>query len=284
MRPDVVYCQAQGFASTSDQAGAPAYDDIIQAASGIPDTFRLAGSKPTFVPTILADKVCAMAIVYAVLAAVLHRARTGEGQRVEVPMVDVVRAFMLTEHGAGAIPVPATGPSGYQRILVANRRPQVTRDGYVHILPYETKHYDAIFETGGRVDLLGDGRYADGGARISNAEFLYGVLHELTPQRSTDEWIEFCQRNGIPATRVASLDELIDDLPIRDHPIAGQYRHIPSPVHFSATPGGVRRVAPLIGQHSREVLTELGFDEESIDDLASRGVVRCATLPTGSAG
>jgi crotonobetainyl-CoA:carnitine CoA-transferase CaiB-like acyl-CoA transferase len=182
VRPDIVYCQAQGFASEGPHANDPAYDDIIQAASGVADAFLRATGRPGLAPTIMADKVCGLTIVYSVLAALLHRARGGGGQHIEVPMVDVMTAFMLVEHGADAISAvpPGTAPGaapratpGYQRILTPNRRPQQTKDGWIHILPYTSAHYEALFGVGGRTDLLGDARFADLRPCIVNADFLY---------------------------------------------------------------------------------------------------------------
>jgi crotonobetainyl-CoA:carnitine CoA-transferase CaiB-like acyl-CoA transferase len=117
IRPDVIYCQAHGFPSDSPQADAPAFDDIIQAACGVPDVLRRAGGRPGLMPTLLADKVSGLVLAYSIIAALFHRARTGEGQKVEVPMTDAMLAFLLVEHGNGAISRPARGPAGYQRIL-----------------------------------------------------------------------------------------------------------------------------------------------------------------------
>ena len=114
---DVVYCQAQGYPSDSPAADAPAYDDVIQAGSGIPDTFRRMGGVPVLVPTLVADKVSGLTIAYAVLAALFERERTGRGQRIEVPMIDVMTAFTLVEHAGPATTVPPLGPPGYARIL-----------------------------------------------------------------------------------------------------------------------------------------------------------------------
>ena len=106
IRPDVIYCQAHGFPSDSPQADAPAFDDIIQAACGVPDVLRRAGGRPGLMPTLLADKVSGLVLAYSIIAALFHRARTGEGQKVEVPMADAMLAFLLVEHGSGAIPRP----------------------------------------------------------------------------------------------------------------------------------------------------------------------------------
>jgi crotonobetainyl-CoA:carnitine CoA-transferase CaiB-like acyl-CoA transferase len=280
-RPDIVYCQAQGFASEGPHANDPAYDDIIQAASGVADAFLRVTGRPGLAPTIMADKVCGLTIVYAVLAALLYRARGGGGQHIEVPMVDVMTAFMLVEHGAdaiGAVPGTVPGPTpGYKRILTPNRRPQQTRDGWIHILPYTSAHYDVLFRVGGRTDLLGDVRFADLRSCIMNADFLYQVVQSVTPELTTAEWLDVCDGHLIPATPVVGLDELVDRLPVIRHPAVGDYRMIPSPVRFSATRAGLTRHAPLVGEHTAEVLREVGYSAADIDQLVMNGT--SATVP-----
>jgi crotonobetainyl-CoA:carnitine CoA-transferase CaiB-like acyl-CoA transferase len=275
IRPDIVYCQAQGWPSDTPQADAPAYDDIIQAATGLPDAFVRSTGTAMFAPTILADKVCGMTIAYAVLAALLHREKTGKGQRVEVPMVDVMTAFVLVEHAAAYAAVPAQGSAGYARILNPERRPQTTKDGYVSMLPYSKKNYQDIFEAGGRDDLLDDERIQSARARIANAESLYRDVAAVAASRSTAEWLDFCGERNIPVTAVRTLEELIDGLPQESHPVAGPYHATPQPVRFSASPSrSVARPAALSGQHTREVLTELGVAEDVITEIlrsAGRG-------------
>lgn len=275
VRPDVIYCQAHGWPSDSDRADDPAYDDIIQAASGLADlAVRAGGEAPGLIPTIVADKVSGLTIVYAVLAALFHRERTGQGQRIEVPMADVVSAFLLVEHGAGAIPQPPAAPPGYKRILTPERRPQRTRDGWINVLPYDREHYDTLFTVGGRPDLVGDPRYATGRARIANSDFLYGRLREIIADRTTAEWLEICNRHSIPAAAIGRLEDLVNALPEAEHPVAGRYKVIPPPIRFGRTPASVRRPAPLIGEHNREVLAEIGFTDEEITKLTEQGVLR----------
>lgn len=273
-RPDVVYCQAQGFPADTDRANDPAYDDIIQSATGVADAARRAYGEPRLVPTVVADKVAGLTIVYAVLAALFHRERSGEGQHIEVPMTQAVTAFMLVEHGAGAVSQPPTGPAGYQRILTPERRPQRTADGWINVLPYSKEQYNALFAAGDREDLLGDARYADGRARIANSDFLYQQVRTILAQRTTDEWLAFCRDNEIPATPVVTLEELLAGQPVMTHPLAGDYRHVRPGARFAATPMRASRPAPLPGQHNHEVLKEVGYSDDDIDDLLTRGVLR----------
>jgi len=278
-RPDLIYCQAQGFPTDSDRADDPAYDDIIQSATGVADAARRAYGEPRLVPTLVADKVAGLTIVYAVLAALFHRERTGEGQHIEVPMTQAMTAFMLVEHGAGGVPQPPAGPTGYQRILSPERRPQRTADGWINVLPYSKEQYDALLAAGGLQDLLGDARYADGRARIANSDFLYQQVRGILVQRTTGEWLAFCRDNKIPAAPVVTLEELLAEQPVMTHPLAGDYRQVRPGARLAATPMRASRPAPLPGQHNHEVLEEVGYSGDEIDDLLARGVLRSLSSP-----
>lgn len=261
IKPDIVYCQAQGFPLDGDRANEPAYDDIIQAATGVADIMERVQGEPALVPTIFADKVCGLVMAQAITAALLHHARTGEGQHIEVAMTQAMSAFMLAEHGSGAIPEPPTpvagaAASGYPRILSRERRPHRTKDGYVHLFPYLPKHYSDLFREAGIADADTDPRYADMRTTLQNSDSLYRDVRKLGPTRTTDEWMEYCRAAEIPATRVVGLQELVDELPMAEHPHGGTYRVTPQMAKFRATPGGLRRPAPMIGEHTEEVLRE----------------------------
>ncbi|MEL6982489.1 MAG: CoA transferase [Actinomycetota bacterium] len=271
--PDVIFCQAQGYPSTSDDADAPAYDDIIQSASAIGELFARQGHRPALLPTLVADKVAGLTIASAIIAALYHRANTGQGQRIEVPMIDVMRSFVLVEHGAGAIPEPPQAEPGYQRILTPERRPQQTADGWINVLPYSEEHYHHLFRAGGRDDLLDDPRIASRSARITNSDSLYREVATILAGRTTSAWLAFCDEHGIPATASATLSDLVDELPLAEHPDAGTYRQIPPPVRYDATPASIRRHAPLPGQQGREVLAELGYSPQELDELERDGVL-----------
>jgi crotonobetainyl-CoA:carnitine CoA-transferase CaiB-like acyl-CoA transferase len=258
VQPDIVYLQAQGYPSDSAAADAPAYDDVIQAGTGLPDTFRRMEGEPQFVPTLIADKVCGLTIAYSVLAALLHRERTGEGQRIEVPMVDVMTAFVLVEHAGAATARPPQGEPGYLRILSPNRRPQRTKDGWVSVLPYTRKNFEDIFRAGGRTDLVGDERIATARSRLAHIDSIYAEVAEILTQRTTEEWLAFCEGSGVPASGIPTLEDLVDALPEDDHPVTGRYKVIPQPVRFSRSTGPtVRRPAALSGQHNAEVMSEV---------------------------
>lgn len=273
VRPDLVYCAAVGYPADSVDADRPAYDDVIQAGSGIPDLTQRIGLPPALLPTLVADKTSGLVIANAVSAALFRRERTGEGSEIQIAMSEVMRAYVLAEHGAAGIPEPPLGTAGYPRILNPQRRPQATADGYINVLPYEGHHYEALFRLGGREDLLGDERIASRKARLANGESLYRVVAEILLQRTTAEWLELMRDVGIPASKVATVAELLDDLPLAQHPHGGDYRVVPPLTGRAASATDVRRPAPLHGEHGPAVLAELGYDDARIDELVAGGIV-----------
>src|SRR3984957_2304881 len=256
--PRIVFCQAHGYRSDGPDADLPAFDDVVQAASGMPDLMQRVCGAPLLAPSILADKVCGLTIAYTVCAALYARAASGAGEYVEIPMVDTMRAFVLAEHGAGAISEPPQDGAGYNRILTDTRRAKRTADGWIHVLPYSERNWRDILTAGGRPELISHPALATIQLRHEHSAWLYQLLEEMLPAKTTAEWLAFCAQRDIPATEVASIGELVSALPELDPPVAGRYRTVPFPVRFAGGLPGVRRGAPLIGQHNEELLSEAG--------------------------
>ncbi|GAA4856226.1 CoA transferase [Saccharopolyspora cebuensis] len=270
--PGLVYAHAQGFRPDSDRAGLAAYDETVQAASGLVDVADRAGDigAPVVLPSILADKVAGLTIAYSVLAALLHQRATGRGQLVEVPMADTLLAFNLVEHLQGRTFEPPMGPTGFTLSMNKGHRARPTKDGLAMIAPYTAGNCRDLFRAAGRPDLAEDPRVA--GDRIDNrtdGEAIAELIESVTPNLTTAEWIEVCTERSIPVGPVLRLDEAAEDPYVRDghlldlaeHPSEGSYRSIGVPIGFSATPASVRRHAPLPGEHTAEVLSELDAEE-----------------------
>jgi formyl-CoA transferase len=166
------------------------------------------------VPSLIADKTTGLAVVNAVLAALFHRERSGRGQRVEVPMLETMAAFTLVEHLGGLTFRPAPGPPGYARLINGGRRPSRTRDGHIAMLPYTGDHWRAFFEEVGRSELLSRFEVDDRHKRNASIRQLYAALAEITPQRTTAEWMAICDRLDVPASPIYPLQ----DLPAHPHP------------------------------------------------------------------
>jgi crotonobetainyl-CoA:carnitine CoA-transferase CaiB-like acyl-CoA transferase len=271
--PNVIWCTAQGFASDSPEAHRPAFDDVIQAAAGLADLGALVSEgTPTLTPSVIADKVSALTIVQAVLAALFHRERTGQAQSIEVPMRDAVAAFVLAEHLSDAAAEPPQGPPGYIRLVTPNRRPHQTLDGWIVMLPYSNGDWRNLLNVAGRTELLERPEMSTAGTRTAHSGLVYGWLGEVIATKTTSKWLELCDELGIAAEAVRPLTELANDpalVKFDVHPVAGKYRIIKPAFRLSLTPSKVRRHAPLIGEHSKEILTELGYSTEEITGFSS---------------
>jgi crotonobetainyl-CoA:carnitine CoA-transferase CaiB-like acyl-CoA transferase len=272
-RSRLIYCEAHGFSLASGEADRPAYDDIMQAATGLPALSRLATNSTDYLPTIVADKVAGLTIAYSVLAAVIHRANTGAGQRLEIPMFDTVLAFNLVEHLSKAT-VPSL-PAGYNRVVNRFRRPHKTKDGYVAFLPYNDQSWEDLYHAVGHADELSEPHFQN---RLDNLDLAYASLAKIMLERTTAEWLALADELGIPAGPVPDLDELINEpahhrgvLSVQEHPVVGRYRQIAPAPRFARSPAAVRRHAPLLAQDTVDVLQELGLSDEEIQHLLSIG-------------
>lgn len=280
IKPDIVYCVATGFGQDGPDAARPAFDDVIQAASGMVAVSNVYAERPDYVSSLIADKTTGLALVNAVLAALFHRERTGEGQYVETPMLETMAAFVLAEHMGGMTFEPREGAAGYARLLQGGRRPMQTKDGWLALLPYTAEHWTAFFSEIGRMDMVEIA--IDRTKRNRHVQELYSAMRDALERRTTQEWLATCERLDIPATRLYALDDLADHphlvatdfFELHDHPAVGKIRMTRPPTKFGKTPAGIRRHAPKLGEQSREVLEESGFGEAEVDALMARGVVR----------
>ncbi|WP_394940712.1 CaiB/BaiF CoA transferase family protein [Psychromicrobium sp. YIM B11713] len=267
--PQLIYVHAQGFRPDSDRAGLAAYDETVQAASGLLDIAQRAADiqKPAVLPTILADKVSALTMVYSAMAALVHQQKTGQGQKVEVPMTDTMLAFNLVEHLQGQAFVPAKSQTGFPNSLMKGHYARPTKDGgLVMVIPYGPQNFRDLFVAAGRPDLAEDPRVNNEFIDVrADGNELSALLDDVIPLRTTEEWAEICLSKSIPFGPVLRLDEAMDDDYVRDghlldvaeHPSEGKIRMIGVPMQFSATPPSIRRHAPLPGADTEEVLAEL---------------------------
>ena len=284
--PRLIYCGAYGFSERGPYAGRPAYDDIIQAMSGLAHLQGINdGGVPAYVNTIVADKIAALTLVGSIAMALYERERSGLGQAIEVPMFETMVAFNLVEHLSGATFVPGEAGMGYDRVLSQHRRPYRTRDGYIGLLPYTNNHWLSLFRLVGRADLAEHPHFSDASARARNVDEVYGVLAELVASRTTREWVELLSEGDIPFTPVMSPEDLLDDPHLRAvgffhtmrHPHEGEIRGLGIPVGFSRTPGTIRRPAPGLGEHDEEIRaqvvakTKAAKTNESANESAEEG-------------
>lgn len=275
VQPELVYCGAVGFGSDGPYAGRAAYDDVIQSVSGMATMRSWSGNDPALVSSTIADKIAALHIVYAILAGLVRKGATGKGDVIEVPMAEALASFNLVEHLNGHTFEPKMEPFSYQRLQTEHRRPQRSQDGWIHLLPYSTKNYFDIFIECGRAELVEDERFATVNSRVANINALYELVHEFAASKTTADWMAFAETHSIPCMPVNELRDLADDphfaavglFEPAEHPSEGSYRVIKDPISFASDDSPtLRRHAPRVGEHTAEVLSELGW---SADDIAT---------------
>jgi len=285
INPGVILCTAQAYGSTSRYGNAPAYDDIVQAASGAARLFELIDGEPRYAPYVIADKVVGLYIVIAVLTALVERSRSGRGQAVDVPMVDAMIGFNLVEHLAGHTFSPPEGPFGWARVLVPERVPHRTSDGWICLMPYSTKNWNDFFRLVGREELVDHPRYATVNDRHRHMSELLSIVDESAAQRTTKEWLILCESYGIPASDLLDLAHAQDDGYVRDrsllvkrtHPTEGDYYTTRTPFDMSRTPVAFNRHAPALGADTESVLRDLGYSDERVSSLIEQAGIAVAT-------
>ena len=280
IKPDIVYCGAYGYAANGPYGDEPAYDDMIQGLCGIADIASQLAGEPRFFPTVIADKVCGLTLAYALLAALLHKQRTGEGQQIEVPMFETMVQFLMVEH-LGDCTFGRDQEIGYARVLSQLRKPHRTTDGYVCALPYNDKNWRDFFRIVDRPDLAADPRFSSQTARSQNYEVLYSLLGKILAEKSTGYWLEKLRAASIPVAPVLGLKALLDDQHLNavglfqtvQHPSEGQITAIRSPITFSATPSQMGKPAGAIGADTLDVLQGFGYSPGEIDGLVAKGAI-----------
>ena len=277
IKPDIVYCGAYGFSAKGPYGDKAAYDDLIQAGSGVAALIGEVHGEPAYVPTVICDKLAGQAIAYAVLAALFQRSCGGGGQAIEVPMFETTVEFNLVEHMSGFGFEPPLSRPGFPRLMDRSRKPYRTQDGYACILPYSDRNWLDFYAFTGRTEFRDDPRFARLPQRVRHIRVLYGMLEEEAVKRTTAQWVEFCDRVSIPCMPVLGLEDLPADphlqavglFGVAEHPSEGKYRSVRRPVDFSAAPFRIRRHAPRLGEHTAEVLAESGLSDPEIARLVA---------------
>nr|MBF0683529.1 CoA transferase [Pseudomonas sp.] len=289
INPRLIYVGTFGYSQRGRYAPEPAFDDAIQAAVALPHAAMMNGADmPRYTPVTIVDRSVGLYAMGVVCAALYAREKTGRGQSVDVPMFETMTQYVLQDHLYGQAYIPAKGGFGYPRVLNAHRRPYKTQDGYVCTVVYtDTQWRDFMAIIGQSAMFESDPRFASIESRTRHIEELYKLISDELEARPTAEWKELFANVSIPIFSMHTFESLLEDPHLHDigffqeveHPTEGRIRTMACPSEWSDTQPSVRRHVPRLGEHSREMLHEIGYSDAQIDDLVARGVTREAPAP-----
>jgi crotonobetainyl-CoA:carnitine CoA-transferase CaiB-like acyl-CoA transferase len=258
LNPSIVYAELTGYAEGGPMHGRAAYDDVIQAQTGLAELFaRQTGGAPLYVPTLIADRVTGLTAAHGIIASLYARRQTGRGDTLRVSMFETMAAFVLADHLGGASFEPPSGAMGYSRLLTPHRKPYRTRDGYIAAVVYNDRHWRSFFEA---VEDLAtfeaDRRFQTAAARADHYDAIYGYLAGIMATRTTDAWIALLEAADIPCARVNRVEDLLNDRQLRavgffderDCGDAGQRRIAPR-FRAPAASGNAAPPAPALAKH-----------------------------------
>jgi crotonobetainyl-CoA:carnitine CoA-transferase CaiB-like acyl-CoA transferase len=280
LKPDIIFVSISGFGETGPYAHKRVYDPVIQALSGLADIQKdRASGRPKMVRTIIPDKTTAVTAAQAITAALFARERSGEGQHVKLAMLDTMVAYLWPEGMTGYTFVGREVKSA--RAQLAQDLIFETADGFITAGAVSDVEWQGMCRALEREEWLDDERFATAHSRVMHVVDRLKMTAEVLKTRSSAEWLERLDAEGVPTAPVLSREDVLDHEQITinemieefDDPVVGRYRQPRPAARFSETPARVRRSAPRLGEHTREVLTGTGFSDAEINALLGSGAL-----------
>lgn len=279
INPKIVYAACSGFGHSGPYMLKPAYDIIVQAMGGIMSITGPEGGEPTRVGASVGDIMAGMFTAYGVMLALFHRERTGEGQKVDVGMLDCQLAVLENAISryttSGVVPTP-----------LGNRHPSITpfasftaKDGHIIVGAGNDRLWEKLCNILEHPELIKDERFNNNGNRTAHAPELMVILNDIFKNKTINEWLEVLEKAELPCAPINTVDKIINDPHIKaremmvelEHPVAGHLKMAGVPVKMSGTPGAVETPAPMLGQHTAEILQELfGWNKEKTEQFFSK--------------
>jgi crotonobetainyl-CoA:carnitine CoA-transferase CaiB-like acyl-CoA transferase len=284
LNPRLVYCAVSGYGRTGPYADKGGFDLIAQGFAGIMSITGEPGGAPAKSGTSIADINAGILAALGIVSALVARATTGRGQMVETSLMEAAVQQTYWQSAIFFATGVNSGPTGSAHILTAPYQAFPTQDGWINVGGANQSNWERIVKVVGRPELAADPRFRTNTDRMRNLAQLTPLLAETLRHKPSAHWIREFEASGVPVGPVNKIGEMLADPQVAaremvvevDHPRAGRVKTLGTPIKFSETPGKVERAAPLLGEHSREVLTQLGYSRAEIDALQREGAIFCA--------
>jgi crotonobetainyl-CoA:carnitine CoA-transferase CaiB-like acyl-CoA transferase len=281
LNPRLIYCAVSGYGRTGPYADKGGFDLIAQGFAGIMSITGEPGGPPAKSGTSIADINAGILAALGIVSALVSRATTGRGQMVETSLMEAAIQQTYWQSAIFFATGVNPGPTGSAHILTAPYQAFPTKDGWINVGGANQSNWERIVKVIGRPELADDARFRTNGDRMKNLAALTPLIAERLEARSSAEWIREFEAAGVPVGPVNKIGEMLADPQVAaremvlevDHPRAGRVKALGMPIKFSETPGEVARAAPLLGEHTREILAGLGYTPVEIDRLQQDGAV-----------
>lgn len=281
LNPRLVYCVVSGYGRTGPYADKGGFDLIAQGFAGLMSITGEPGGAPMKSGSPIADINAGIFAALGVVSALHARHSTGRGQMVDTSLMEAAIQQTYWQSAIYFATGENPGPTGSAHILTAPYQAFPTADGWVNVGGANQSNWERIAKVIGREDLLADPRFADNSARMRHLAELTPLIAERMKSRPSADWIREFEAAGVPVGPINRIGDMLSDPQVAardmvvevDHPRAGRTKALGMPVKFSDTPCAVTCAAPLLGQHTREILASLGYDDTAIDRLAAAGAV-----------
>lgn len=276
VNPKIIYAASSGFGHTGPYSKRAAYDSVVQAMGGIMSITGEKGGKPVRVGSSIADINSGLFTAIGILAALNNRHVTGKGQKVDVAMLDSLVAILENAVARYVVTGEAPKPGGNRHPSIVPFEPFETSNGEVVVAAGNDVLWAKFCEVLGKEELINDERFATNPLRNENYDELRPLIAEAMVKKSTEEWLEILDKVGVPNGPINTIDKVLQDPQVIaremivevEHPVAGKLKMPGVPIKLSDTPGSVRTPAPILGQHTEEILKELlGYNDEQIQKL-----------------
>lgn len=277
VNPGIIYAGVYGYGQDGEYAKKPAFDDLIQGATAIPALGQISnGGEPRYTSSAIVDRAVGLWALGQINAALYYKARKGIGQKLDIPMFEMMTSFVLADHLEGETFLPPNSGTGYQRLLSPERKPYPTKDGYLCAMVYTDRHWRDFYKILGREkELDQDPRFRNITTRTEHISEILAEFAELLKTKTSSEWLEIFDKADVPAMPLHTPESLLEDPHLDqvgffeavEHPTEGKIRDMAVPAYWSETQPERTRPAPNLNEHAHEILSEVGFTSDEIEKL-----------------